>query len=241
MEQQQSNQGSSLSQYLVLFRQTVSFFKSNYIRVIGFFCLFLLLSIPDQLDLLDWNSLNPLQLWLFVSILLLLLAATYLITVSFVLWISERSKSNHQPPIQRVFHSALVLLVPLSILSIRGTFLFGIGLFALIVPGFYFSFKYSLASFCLMLEGWRNDATPIARAEKIISKFRLNLLGFALIGFFEWLGLSSLEFFLRWREVHLNIGLKIVFTLSQAVFTTFYYMYMTFAVKSFVHKVDAGE
>src|SRR5688500_14240800 len=69
---------------------TVDFIKQHSSGVAGFSAFFFLLNIPDQLELLDFNDLNPSSVWLYVSLILLFLAISYFVFVTFILWIANQ-------------------------------------------------------------------------------------------------------------------------------------------------------
>jgi hypothetical protein len=149
------------------------------------------------MDDFELSMLPPLQLWLKVSSLLLWTAANYFVFVSFVLWLRDFRNGTPIDP-RAIFRTTSGLMVPLTILSIRGAILFVLGLFLFLVPGIYFLFKYGLATFFLILEGWPQDRSPehfpIARSQSMIARYRFKLLPLAGVMIIGMILPSSIEF-----------------------------------------------
>jgi len=213
-----------------LFQEGLKFFKKPGVPFIGFSFLFLLLAIPGQADLPDLKTLNALQLWLWMSGVLFFLAISYFVFVVFILWIEGQLNNREPQDLKKLLVAATELMVPLTVLSVRGAFLFTFGLFLLIIPGFYYSFKYELASFCLILEGWKDDAPPIVRTEQIISNYGLTLLFLPVLMILEWASPWIFEGFLRLQGIPITFAIKVGISLAETVVAVFSNIYMTLIV-----------
>ncbi len=122
------------------------------------------------------------------------------------------------------------LLAPLTILSIRGALLFVFGLFLIIIPGLYYSFKYELASFCFILEGWNEEATPIEHAEKIIGQYKSSLIPLAFLMLIEWLSSWLLGQSIKWINFPMTFSLRTVLAVFEAAITLFSNIYFTLII-----------
>lgn len=233
---QEATPSPPLIHWRSLFFETLSFFKKADLTFASFLFIFFVMNIPDSSDIPDWQTLSPFSLWLLIAFGLLWLAISYLSSVVFFLWINDRRSGSKQPQIKTMLKSAWTLLVPLSILSIRGAFLFVFGLLLLIIPGLYYSFKYELASYSLIFEGWDDQHSPIARAERIISDYGLSLLPMAILMFVGWGGPWILEFLIKWMGTGSNLGIRLLLAGTEAGITAFFNIYCTLIYLTILNK-----
>lgn len=151
--------------------------KSRALAVLGL--AYFLLALPSADDIPPLRSLPPFELWLWVSGILVLLAISYFASIALCVWVG-REMGQEAPEYKglSLFKATYELMLPLTILGLRGTLLFVCGLFLLVVPGFYFALKYQLASLALALEGWVGES-PVKQAEALLRRERFKILGFA--------------------------------------------------------------
>jgi hypothetical protein len=213
-----------------LLKETVDFLRKDIGKSTFFFLLFLILSAADELSFFELNEKSNTELWSAVVALFLIMVFSYIVSAAFILSVAE---STNQSPgwLPSVdWKKIRYLFFPVVILFVRGTFLVGFGLVILVVPGLYFFYKYTLASFLLILEGWRDDCYPLVRAEQIISSFKKSLPLLVAVAVFQWVGISLLEFCLKLTGIESGSVLKIAFITIQAGCTLVFYVFMTFAV-----------
>jgi hypothetical protein len=216
--------------------EPINFLKRNTFTLFLFFILFFSLSIPEQLEWLNFQDINPKKLWISLSLVLSLLTLAFFISIIFVLWISKKNKVQTAVSWSCLWRDSITLILPLSVLSLRGAILFGVGLLFFILPGIYFYFKYTVAFFCLIIEGWQDECSPIEKAERIISKYRSGLLVPLIFTGVETAGVSSVEWALKLSGVQLDIGLKVLAAVLQTSITIFYYVYMTLLMQLLLKK-----
>ncbi len=165
-----------------LLREAVRFLKEADLALYGFLLSFFFISLLGQLfDDFEWSNLNPVQLWTSVSVALLNFAISYFAFVTFTLWVRSTLPGFSKLPFSQIMKNSSALMIPLTILSLRGAILSLFGLFLFILPGLYFCFKYELASLCLILEGWQEEAPPLIRSERMIKHYKFELLFLALL------------------------------------------------------------
>lgn len=219
-------------------RDTFTFIKASNIALVGFLGCFFTLSFLGQYNGLDWDQVTPFRMWASVTGALLLFAVSYFFFVAFVLWTRSRLDPSKKMTFGQIGRSTSSLLLPLTILSIRGTLLFLFGLFLLILPGIYYSFKYELASFCLILEGWKNESPPILRAEQIITRYRFSLFVLAFLMLFEWLAPLILEGSLRLFGFQPSFALKAGVAAFDTTITVIVNVYCTLVVLHLTKEVQ---
>ncbi len=215
-----------------LLKETFQFFKDFNLHFALFAGALFLLAIPGQWQLLetDWMTLQPLQLWIWISEILLFFAGSYFVFVAFVLWIKNRVA--HAPPtdFMSFFKDSLRLMIPLGVLSMRGAVLSLFGIFALILPGIYFSCKYELASYCVILEGWDDRFSPITRAEQLIAKYRWTFGALAGIMFLDWMSTFIIELFIKTMEIQTDISIKLGIAAIETALALFFDVYLALTV-----------
>lgn len=213
-----------------IFKETALFFKRGDPLMLGFAALFFILSLPGQTDLPDMKELNPVTLWIWGTEILVFFALSYFVFVVFVLWIEKKSAGENPINLKKIAANAGELMVPLTILSIRGAFLFAFGLILFIIPGLYWSFKYELASFCLILEGWNDESPPLMRAEQIISQYGFGLLLLPVIMVVEWSSSWIFEALIRLQGIQMTLPIKFIFTSVETSITLVLNVFMTLAI-----------
>lgn len=174
---------------------------------------YVLLALGSVEDLPAFRSLPPLELWLWGSGLLLLVAASYFVSIALCVWVGR--KQGVQAPEsagQPLIRATAQLMLPLSILGIRGLLLFTFGLFVGVLPGLYFAFKYQLASLSLAQEGWVLES-PVKRAEVFIRSER-----WWLLGLMAWMALDPLlslsgDLFMDWMGWERGLILRVCLAL----------------------------
>lgn len=214
------------------FYETLSVFRKPDKSFLIFLFLFFLLSIPNQSDLPDRKELDPFHFWLWGSAVLAYVAASYYVYIAFLSWVKDRSDHQHKPEVIRYFKTANELMLPLTILSIRGAILASLGIICLVLPGIYYYFKYQLAAFCLIFEGWREELPPIKRAEQLIKTFGLSLIFLVFLASIElsipWIleyvastNSNSGSYFLRFAITIVETGITLFFDLYFALLVLF--------------------
>jgi hypothetical protein len=222
------------------FRETISFLKKPDPVLFGFIGLFFLLSLPGLNDFPDMKNLDPTALWIWGTQILVFFAVSYFVFVVFVLWIEKKSSSAAPVQLKKIVVDAGELMVPLTILSIRGALLFTVGLVLLVIPGLYWSFKYELASFCLILEGWQDECPPVARAEQIIANYGLGLFLLPTIMVGEWASSWVLEGAFRLQGTPITFPIKMGITSIETAITVFTNLFMTLAVSFLIKDAQSS-
>lgn len=210
--------------------ESIRLLKANPLASGIFGLLFLLSAIPSFSDFEEPQKFTPFQFWLYGTLALIWLFLSYFNSVVFIFWVVGKESKKDRHSLKEMLLSSMNLLIPLSVLSIRGTIVTGLCLFLLVIPGLYAAFKYQLASLCLIVEGWKDDAPPLNRAEEIIREYQFNLIPLALLLFaswifpfcFDWL-IGSGSFFHPW----VTRLLSAIFESSLTFFTTIYFTLAT--------------
>lgn len=223
--------------WMSLYRDTVAFVKKPNRVMVSFFLLIALISLLMRpLNDFEWASMKPWTLFTSMTGALVLCAFNFFVFVAFVVWVWE-TVTHSARSLPELFRTTSALMVPITVLSVRGGILLVLGLFLLVLPGLYYLLKYELALFCLIFEGWHDRISPIRRAEQIMAHYRYSLLGIAGLmltqAVFAWI----LEGILRWNEVEITFAIKSGIALLDAGLTLFVNVYLTLIALHLVRQV----
>lgn len=214
-----------------LFKKSIHYLTDQNQRMLIFLGLFFVFAFPAQFDFPEWKDFSPLHLWLWGTGALCVFAASYFNTISFILWISAREEGSDPKSLRKTIQVSASLMVPLSLLSIRGAFLTLFGAFLLIIPGVYFALKYEIASLSLVLEGWKDRDPPLSRARGFIRNTELRallLLGFVMIA--DQIFALLLDGALKLLHIEPNFLIRCGLAAVESIVTVICNIYMTLLV-----------
>ncbi len=232
------SKNSILIPWHTCFRESIQLIRKHPLSFSIFLFAFFLTSFLGQLVDFDWNTVTPLELWYSISLSLSIWCVSYFIFVVLILWIKNQSKNTVPTSFLKILQETTVLLLPLTLLSIRGAFISVFGFLLFIVPGLYFSFKYQLAAVCLILEGWKTGASPLIAAEQLISGYKLKLFWLAALmlttGLIPW----SIEVFVKFTQSEILPGIRIGLALLDASMTASSQIYFAVMILSLLRTLE---